>query len=184
MNEFDAKFIVTGPCETVDAMTIRHVAFSILACLVTSVVVSTQQAATEAAALAFEPYEAVRVALAADKLDGIPDHATSLVSLTRAFGGPDAEKAADRLRQATDLKVAREAFGVLSKALVPRFLEAKLPDVFGYQCSMVKLPWAQRGERVQNPYMGKSMSSCGERIRKSPLDLQANLKVYNYRHED
>lgn len=136
------------------------------AALLVTTALAAQQTSAEVAARAFEPYEAVRTALAADTIDGIPDHAAQLAPLAGELAGPDAATAAERLRQSTDLKSAREAFGVLSTALVPKFLEANLADVVGFRCSMVRLPWVQRGARVQNPYMGKAMSTCGERIRK------------------
>lgn len=118
-------------------------------------------AAGQLAARAFEPYEAVRAALSSDKLDGIAARAAALAPLAGELAGADARTAAERLGNAADLKAAREAFGALSKLLVPKFREAKLPGVYAFECSMVKLPWAQRGERVQNPYMGKAMLTCG-----------------------
>ena len=113
------------------------------------------------AARVFEPYEAVRAALSADKLDGIAEHSKNLAPLAGEFAGPEAQLAADRLGKASDLKAARDAFGALSKLLVPKLVEAKLAGVYAFACSMVKLPWAQRGEKVQNPYMGKAMPTCG-----------------------
>ena len=142
-------------------MDLTRLALWSLLALMSSAGISAQQTAGDLPARAFEPYETIRATLAADKLDGIPDHAARLAPLAAELGGSDARQASERLGQATDLKSARDAFGVLSKALVPKFREAKLAGVFAFECSMVKLPWAQRGENVQNPYMGKAMSTCG-----------------------
>ena len=118
-------------------------------------------ASAQPVARAFEPYEAVRISLSADKLDGLAVQAKTLAPLAGELAGAEAQQAAERLGTAADLKAARDAFGVLSKFLVPTFTEAKLPGVYAFECSMVKLPWAQRGEKVQNPYMGKAMATCG-----------------------
>lgn len=112
-------------------------------------------------ARAFEAYEAARIALSADKLDGVAESAKTLAPLAGELAGADAQQAAERLAASIDLKAARDAFGALSKLLVPKFAEAKLPGVYAFECSMVKLPWAQRGEKVQNPYMGTAMATCG-----------------------
>ena len=122
-------------------------------------------AQTSIAARAFEPYEAIRTALASDTLDGVADHATQLIPLATELAGDDAKKASERLSKATTIKAAREAFGALSKILVPKLREARLPDVHAFECPMVKLPWAQRGDKLQNPYLGKAMPTCGNPIK-------------------
>lgn len=113
------------------------------------------------AAKTFEHYEAIRVALSGDELKGVAEHATKLAPMAEALGGAGARKAADGLAAAGDIKVARERFGALSTALLPKFKAAALDGVFLYTCGMVNQSWAQRGEKVQNPYMGKSMATCG-----------------------
>jgi hypothetical protein len=113
------------------------------------------------AAKAFEHYEAIRVALAADQVTGLAQHASALMPHAEALGGADARKAAEGLGEARDIKVARERFGALSAALVPKFDAAALDGVYLYTCGMVNQSWAQRGKPVENPYMGKSMRTCG-----------------------
>lgn len=113
------------------------------------------------AAKAFEHYEAIRVALAADEIKGLEPHATALAPLAAALGGAEARQAAEGIGAATDLKVAREKFGVLSGALLPKFGAARLENVHLFTCGMVNQSWAQRGQKVENPYMGKSMLACG-----------------------
>lgn len=113
------------------------------------------------AAKAFEHYEAIRVALAGDEIKGLDRHATALAPLAAALGGADAREAAEGIGEARDIKVARERFGVLSAALLPKFEAAALENVHLYTCGMVNQSWAQRGVKVQNPYMGKGMLTCG-----------------------
>jgi len=114
------------------------------------------------AARAFERYEAIRVALARDGLADVAGNAAALALLASALGGQDAEAAVQRVRAAKTLEQARTAFGDLSLILVPRFLDAKVPGVVGFACSMkANSIWAQRGESIENPYFGKVMLNCG-----------------------
>lgn len=110
---------------------------------------------------AFEHYEAIRVALAADTITDVAMHATALAMLAEAMGYAAAQKAAEGVGAATNIKHAREHFGALSAALIPKFEKVALKDVHFFTCSMVKQSWAQRGREVQNPYMGKAMLACG-----------------------
>lgn len=116
---------------------------------------------------AFDHYDAIRAALAADTLKGIPEHAAALAPLAAAIGGVEAKKSAELLGKAADLKGARQQFGPLSAALLPAFGKAAIPDVYFYNCSMVKQSWAQRGKAVENPYMGKGMLACGVPVKPS-----------------
>jgi hypothetical protein len=123
--------------------------------------VAAARAEQEQVAKAFEHYDAIRSSLAADEIKNIAEHAAVLAPLAEEIAGANAKKAAEGLRTATDLKHAREHFGALSAALVPKFEKAALKDVQIFTCSMVKKTWAQRGTDVQNPYMGKAMLTCG-----------------------
>lgn len=112
-------------------------------------------------AQAFDQYERVRAALSADSLAGVREGATALAPLAKEIGGANAGTAATKLASATRIKDARARFGDVSDALVETFLAAGIPGVHGFTCAMVKKPWAQRGEKTQNPYYGKSMPTCG-----------------------
>ena len=123
-----------------------------------------QGAEAKLAAQAFEHYEGVRKALAADKLTDVAPHARQLSASTEAVGGAPARKAADALATAKTIEDARKQFGELSLILVPKFQQANIPGVTAFMCSMKNQPWAQRGEAVENPYFGKSMLTCGSAI--------------------
>lgn len=114
---------------------------------------------------AFEHYERIRAALAQDTTEDIAAEARALSPLARDIAGDDAGRAATSLAQAKDVERAREQFGSLSQALVPKFLEASLPGVQGFVCSMKQKPWAQRGSTAENPYFGKAMAACGTPIK-------------------
>ena len=114
---------------------------------------------------AFDHYERIRAVLAQDSMKGIAAEAKALSPLAVDIAGADAGRAADGLAQAKDLEEARERFGTLSEALVPRFLEAELPGVHGFLCSMKQKRWVQRGSTVANPYYRKAMATCGTPIK-------------------
>ncbi len=114
---------------------------------------------------ALEYYDGIRGALAADDLKSVAPHAVLLAPFAESIGGPAAKKALEGVRAATDIKQARDHFGALSTALIPAFEKAAIENVHFYRCSMVNQSWAQRGKPVQNPYMGKAMSTCGSPLK-------------------
>ena len=122
---------------------------------------SPSSAQEEAVVKAFDHYETIRAALASDSMKDIAKHAAALAPMAESISGTEARKAAEGLRAATDIKRAREHFGVTSALLIPKFEKAALKDVHFFTCSMVNQSWAQRGKDVRNPYMGKTMLTCG-----------------------
>ena len=112
-------------------------------------------------AQAFEHYEMVRAALAADSLTDAAAPAKALAATAAAAGGAAAKKAADLLASAKNIEDARKTFGDLSTVLVPIFQAEKIPGTMAYMCSMKDKPWVQRGDKIANPYYGKSMLTCG-----------------------
>ena len=127
---------------------------------------------------ALDAAERVRAELAADRLDGVAAPAREAMLALRAARGalsdPGAELAeraakanvaAEQLAAAKDLDEARRAFGELSRFLVA--LAAAEPRVqqgwHVFRCPMAKgyQKWLQRSPKLQNPYMGQSMPTCG-----------------------
>lgn len=130
-------------------------------------------------------YEAARLALINDTVDGVPAHGRDLVASIDALGadfsaqkaGVDAaqaeevrsllpllRKAALALAAASDLDSARDAFYELSKPLV-RWRKAAIVEVPAVAyCPMAKRSWLQPEGQLGNPYYGQSMLTCGETI--------------------
>ena len=104
---------------------------------------------------ALEHYERIRAALAQDTTKDIAAEAKALSPLARDIAGEDARRAAMSLAQAKNVEEAREQFGILSEALVPKFLDARLPGVQGFVCSMKQKPWVQRGGTAAIPVFRK-----------------------------
>ena len=130
--------------------------------------VAPASAQDKAAAAAFDHYEQIRVALSADTLADVAQHAAMLAEIAEKVGGAAAKASAQELVKATSLDDARAHFGDLSVLLVPKFQAEKIPGASAYICPMKQKPWMQRGDRIANPYFGKAMSACG-----SPLESPA-----------
>ena len=122
-----------------------------------------QDAATQTKPVveAFKHYEGVRAALANDKLADVAAHAKQLAAQIPAVGGDGAKKAVDQLAAAKTIEDARTHFGELSTVLVPIFQAEAIPGTTAYMCSMKKKPWIQKGDKVENPYYGQAMLTCG-----------------------
>ena len=120
-------------------------------------------------------YEAVRAALAADKLGDVPALATTLENSAKAAqphaSGSAAEPIAAILRDIQPLKrpgepdEVRRHFGDLSHSIVSILAadESLRATRFVFECPMAQgyQKWVQLSERVENPYMGSSMLRCG-----------------------
>jgi hypothetical protein len=147
-------------------MTIRFVVCAVLATGLLAPTTLAAQSGNTPVAQAFDHYEAIRVALAADQLGDIGKHAGALAPLAGQIAGKESQALAEKLAAAKTVAAARDVFGNLSMALVPKFMGAKLPGVVGYMCTMKSnATWAQRGNQIQNPYFGKTMLNCGVPIK-------------------
>ncbi len=132
---------------------------------------------------ALDRYEAVRAGLAGDDLASAVTPADSLARDLRSAllapqgpAGPvrtrieEGAVAAEALSAATDLKIARSAFSKLSEAMVD--LVSRDPGLAEgrhlVRCPMVPVgtynQWIQSQEKISNPYMGKSMPTCGVEV--------------------
>jgi hypothetical protein len=130
------------------------------------VVISTRLAAEDRAIdRAFHHYEIIRQGLASDTMQDVTGAARALAPLAGEIAGDAARRAAASLAEAQDLKAAREHFGALSDALVPKFLEAHVAGATGFVCPMNQKRWAQKGSKPDNPYYGKAMATCGTALK-------------------
>jgi len=114
---------------------------------------------------AFAAYDRIHAALVQDSMDGVAAAARTLQPLAAEVAGPEAGRAASALASARNLEEARTRLAPLSEALVPVFLDADIPGLKGFVCTMKNARWVQRGEAVANPYLGKAMPTCGVPIK-------------------
>jgi len=127
-------------------------------------------------------YDAIHGALAGDTTKGISNHAKEIREIADATSKnfnammagvseenakalkdllPEVGRAASKLESAKDLSSAREAFGELSQPLVRYRKMLTGEDTKVAYCPMVKKPWLQTAEKIENPYYGSSMLRCG-----------------------
>lgn len=136
-----------------------------------------------------EAYEEVRVELAADRLEGVPESASQLVgALQSALDAAEpsgrvavllegAIVATESLARAEDLELARIEFGEVSRHMLRLGeMDARLTeDRYVFTCPMAKgfERWIQPMEEMKNPYMGPVMLQCGSAVDWSVPVVQA-----------
>ena len=115
----------------------------------------------------YDHYLKIQTELAKDSVNGVDKHANAIMKAVRGdemkMLSLDVAKQAETLGSAKTLKAAREAFKPLSTSLVKYLADNKAGKGMyqeGY-CPMVKASWLQKGTDIKNPYMGKSMLTCG-----------------------
>jgi Cu(I)/Ag(I) efflux system membrane fusion protein len=130
-------------------------------------------------------YESIRQALLHDHMDGVASQALSLRQESERLGEgfeasvaavpedraadcleilPELRAAADEVAAAADLTEAREAFGVLSKAMVRYRQMLAEPDTVVVYCPMAEQVWLQPEGEIGNPYFGQQMARCGQLV--------------------
>ena len=131
---------------------------------------------------ALNDYEALRAALAGDRLSEVTAFATRLEQSSSAAKAGASAGVASRLDEmgtaATRLKAGGSAddqrltFGDLSRAVVSLLSEHSTlaHGRYVFQCPMAQgyQKWVQTGERLENPYMGGRMLRCGSSSEWSP----------------
>jgi hypothetical protein len=126
----------------------------------------TPKAGEEMSRAVLDPYLKIQTALASDSMDGVKANAGEVATAATALGAPamKIDTAAVQLASATEIGDARDKFGALSEAIDKYMTGFKLKAPDGVKvafCPMVRKPWLQTAEAIDNPYFGKSMLSCG-----------------------
>lgn len=121
----------------------------------------------------FSLYDGVRRALAADNFADVSKLAADLGDEVRSMSKDTAagqkelhsiSLAALEVSRQTEKDRIREAFGLLSKAIVDFYKGKTSTKMILYHCPMVKgyAYWLQTRESpISNPYMGLKMQKCG-----------------------
>ena len=127
-----------------------------------------------------QPYDAVRLALTAERLPAAKKEAAKLRAAAQAEQawaktatgrGPELVKpfanvaaAAAKIERAATITDARKAFGASSDALRAAMKIAERDDFLVVFCPMVKLHWLQPKGAIRNPY-GSAMPDCGRVVK-------------------
>jgi hypothetical protein len=115
-----------------------------------------------------DDYLKIQDELAKDSVKGVNENASAIAKAVKGDDmkmlSPDVATQADTLAQAKDLKSARDAFKPLSASLVKYLADNKAGAGTYHEayCPMVRANWLQTGKAIKNPYMGKSMLTCGD----------------------
>lgn len=115
----------------------------------------------------FDSYLTIQSALAKDSIDGVAANASAISNAIRGDSmkmlSPEIAAQADALANAKDLATAREAFKPLSKSLIQHLNANNVTGAYvEVYCPMAKASWLQKGDKIDNPYLGSSMRSCGQ----------------------
>jgi HPt (histidine-containing phosphotransfer) domain-containing protein len=126
----------------------------------------TPKAGSEMSRAVLDPYLKIQQALADDKMDGVTQHAGEIATAATALGAPamKIDTAAVQLASTSEIADARDKFGALSDAIDNYMTGLKLKAPEGIRvavCPMVHKPWLTASATIDNPYFGKSMSTCG-----------------------
>lgn len=109
--------------------------------------------------LALDSYIAVADALVKDDLAAAKKAASALTDAATAEQQTDLAKQAAGIASSDSLDAAREHFKMASEEAEK--LAAGKDGYYVFTCPMAKADWVQKTTKVQNPYMGSDMSSCG-----------------------
>jgi len=123
-----------------------------------------------------DPYVRIQRALNVGSIDGVRDRARDMAARAAELGR-DAEPiraAAASLDHPLAIAAVRAAFGGLSDAVIAYAAShrgALGDDVKVAYCPMVRKYWLQRGDTIQNPFYGQTMSDCGRFVSGLPGDV-------------
>lgn len=99
-------------------------------------------------------------ALASDDFAAAKSAATALADKADIADQHAIMEQADAVATAADISTARDAFKSLSASIKPLAVGEKSYVVM--TCPMANADWVQATGDVKNPYLGKSMQTCGE----------------------
>jgi multidrug efflux pump subunit AcrA (membrane-fusion protein) len=126
-----------------------------------------------------DDYLIIQQKLKGDTLDGVQPVAVEIATLSEKVKSLDKDHA---LHQTTagitgsvpemlsgDIKRAREGFKKISRALTDYVKRgdpegSKKQGLKIFYCPMVKEEWIQKGDSVENPFYGKAMLKCGNKV--------------------
>src|SRR6266851_4128295 len=114
----------------------------------------------------FDNYLKIESALANDSIDGVASDASAIGSAVRGDSmkmlSPEVAAQAGALANAKDLASARGVFKRLSKSLIQYLADHNVTGAYvEVYCPMAKASWLQKGDKIENPYLGASMRGCG-----------------------
>ncbi len=126
-----------------------------------------------------QDYLTIQRKLKEDTLAGIKPSVVEIATLTEKIKAEDKDRSLiETTRALTDsapkllsgeIQTVREGFKTISQALTDYVKSrdpkgAKTLGISIFYCPMVKEPWLQKGTQAGNPYLGKKMPTCGNKV--------------------
>jgi hypothetical protein len=107
-------------------------------------------------------YILIQERLAADTDSGIKEAA---LAISKSSASKAVRAAAKKLADAKNIKEARTSFKTLSTPIASEIQKARMPGYDVVECTMGRGGlWVQKSGTIANPYYGKEMLECGEKI--------------------
>ena len=107
-------------------------------------------------------YVEIQEKLASDDLTGAKNAASK--ALVATSSDKELKKTFEQITKAKDLEAGREAFKAASKHVVES-RKTNLPAEYMIAyCPMAGAKWIQKKGDLKNPYFGKEMLACGEKL--------------------
>lgn len=126
------------------------------------------RAADDSMTAVLTSYTKIQQVLASDTTEGISVAAKNILTHATSFKDKKLANAiitgASKVAAAKDIAAARAAFKELSKPVVSWAQKAKPAGFEVVDCSMAGAKWVQKKGTIQNPYYGKEMLECGEKV--------------------
>lgn len=123
---------------------------------------------TEPVKFVLDHYFKIQSVLANDSMEGVASNASAIGRVVRADSmktlPPEMAAQADALAKTKNLATARVVFKRLSKSVIRDVTDYNVPGArVQVYCPMAKASWLQqKSDKIDNPYMGGSMRSCGQ----------------------
>ena len=115
----------------------------------------------------FDSYFQIAASLANDSMHGVAANASAIGMAirrnSRPMLSPEIAAQADVLAETSDLSSARIIFKQLSQSLIRYLKDHDATGAFvEVYCPKAKASWLQeKGQQIQNPYLGKKAPGCG-----------------------
>jgi membrane fusion protein, copper/silver efflux system len=119
-----------------------------------------------AAKEAFEILEEMRISLAGDSIEGLLERCLRIGSvLSELSAGKEIAKICPVLGRESDITLLRTEYSkIVEQMILFAEMDSQLQEGWSvFSCPMVEHypKWIQRGEEMENPYMGQAMLACG-----------------------
>lgn len=109
-------------------------------------------------------YLNIQEALVSDNFIKVKESTKDFLSKSKTSSSVDLVKGSNELSNAKNIEDARKKFKSLSSILIKKYKNDLYNNLVIVYCPMAGAKWIQKKGKIRNPYMGKEMLECGEKI--------------------